>query len=182
QQMRLPIHQVVDLHEIDLGRAEAPHRSLHLLDARLPTPSPYLRRQEWLSYVRLQFTDDFFGLAVHRRGVEDTATRCREAVHHFDERPAAALAGDVERFPRPEADDRHLFAAPGDLALMHRYIPCSDGALAPCRSTTNVSLIPASWKCRSSAWKRNSRSLSTTSSARRRRSGARRQASSHGLC
>src|SRR5438552_8406387 len=152
--MRVPVDEIVDLQQINLCDAEKAHGPLLLVVARLSATRPNFCGNERLLHMRLQLADRLLGFSVHRRGVDDPPARRREMIEHFSERNSAALARDVERAPRTEADDRDFFAAFGDLAVLHsavcrvpsancicllgtdtghsslRYVPCSKNAVS----------------------------------------------------
>src|SRR6185437_2893768 len=117
-ELRPPIDEVVDLHEIDDVAAEERGRPPHLLDAALLAGGPYLGGEKDLG-ARAELGDEIaghaFGAAVHRRAVDHAAAAVDEALHHLAQRLARrGVAADIEGLPGAEPDHRHGLAAPGD--------------------------------------------------------------------
>ena len=116
-----PGDEVVHLLELDPPPVEAK------LVGELPAPalgraSPDLRRDESLvAPMRESPPEHRLGAAVHRRGVEDAAASVEEDVDDGG-RVLLALAPDVERAPRTEADDGKLEAGVAKASLLHGRI------------------------------------------------------------
>ena len=85
RQIRAPIDEVVDLHQIDAIGAQQSKRIFHLRDAGLLSLRPHFRRDKcFRSQIAHgeQFAGGFFRAAVHRRTVDDAAARREQRVEH----------------------------------------------------------------------------------------------------
>ncbi len=123
REMHLPVDQVVDLHEVDALRAQAPHRRFHLRDAGLAAAGPDLGGKEGRDAAgsrRKQRAGVLFGAPVHRRAVDHPATRGEERGQHTGQALVLGAArGMVETEPGAAADDGQRFAGGGDGSGVH---------------------------------------------------------------
>ena len=108
RQVLAPVHQVVDLVEID-SPAEQPQRLLHLPSSVSDGCRPHFGCDECAIAPGLQRAgENVLGFAVHRRGVEETRPGAQRCIHDCAGVCLRAGAAHVERAPRPHPDHGHV--------------------------------------------------------------------------
>ena len=135
RELRLPVDQVVDLHQVDAVGAKELDRPFHLRDAGFTSARPHLGGDERLVaclHRRQHVADDALRGAVHRRGIDDRAAVGEQDPQHFDQRrPVGGARSDVEGPPRAAADDRQRFAGRRNRARVHPVTHRGVGAQGP---------------------------------------------------
>src|SRR3546814_9565681 len=103
RQMRAPVEQVVNLHQVDAFRAESGEGLEHLPDAALPSAGPDLGREERCLALAERFqevADHRFRTAVHRRTVDHAAAGLEQQAQDILEwRPLFGVRSYVEGPP-----------------------------------------------------------------------------------
>ena len=128
REMRAPVDEVVDLHQVEARDAQKLHGLAHLGDAGLSPADPDLGGDERLLarrlHLREEIADDAFGRAIHRRGIDDRAAAFEERVQDAGERRSFLDAlPDVEALPGSQADDGQFLPGRRDLAALHLVLP-----------------------------------------------------------
>ena len=122
-QMRAPVDEVVDLHEVDCWRLQLGGGGLHLRDAGRLAGGPHLGGEE-RAVVRFHFgeqvADDRLGAPVHGRGVDHLAAGLEQNAQHLLALiEARALGADIEGLPGTQPDDGQRLIGLGDRACQH---------------------------------------------------------------
>ena len=148
--MRVEIHEVVHLHELDALVLEQRHRALHLLDALLfavaaGSRRPHLRGHEHLGLLlgRQQVAEHRFRGRIHRRGVDERGAGREECLQHFAQRCARR-----SRRRRLRTGPRCRGRSPGCVSPvdgMRRMSICPAGAALPPAALTHARLATAWW-------------------------------------
>src|SRR5207237_7484604 len=140
RQMRAPINEIVDLHQVDDLRAQQLARPPHLLDPALAARRPHLGREKWARVPRRvaqEIAGNRLGPSIHRRAVDHPPAALEEQLQHFAQwAPDRRIGADVKSPPGAEADDRHWFPGRRDRAGPHQRRGAGASRPAP----------PNSWK------------------------------------
>src|SRR3990170_5752441 len=118
----LRVPQVVHCDQIDLRRAQALERLLHLLDPGIAALGSHLRcDKQRVSIPELghEVTYHRLGVTIRRRGVDDFPSEILEPTQHLFELRAFCLRRSLVAPRRPDPDDRHALTAGRDLVLNH---------------------------------------------------------------
>src|SRR5690606_25005055 len=129
-EMRFPVDQVVDLHQVNLVALQQLQGFLHLCDAVFPSACPHLRCDEELTVdacLGRKRADMPFGKAIHRRSVNDVAAFAGENGQHLTQwfKLLSQAAVDIEGLPGPHADGCDALPgagnSPPDQTIIHRH-------------------------------------------------------------
>jgi hypothetical protein len=122
--MGSPIHQIMDLQQVDIVRLEQSERVLDLGLALGAAVAPDLGSELKVLPATLgREADDAFALAVHRRGVDERHPRREAALDDPAPHGDVAFGADVEGSGGSQADDRHLQTA--ERATFHPVLQLS---------------------------------------------------------
>jgi curved DNA-binding protein len=122
-QVRLPVHEVVDLHQVDHLSAHPCKGALHLLHAFAGSRDPQLRG---IKEVVLFFEparkapDRRFGQAIHRRRVNQATAAAMKSPEHVGK--GGIVVDAVKSLPGAEADGGQRFAGSGYRAGDHEGV------------------------------------------------------------
>ena len=138
-QVRPPVEQVVNLHQIEPRRPEERERTSHLLDAGLSPPGPHFGRDKRaLPRARRgeALPHDCLGAAVHRGAVDHRSAGVEERADDTRQRrDTSAVRRDIERLPGSAPDDRKGLARRGNGSGLHPRIVAYSSRSATLGST-----------------------------------------------
>ncbi len=117
-----PVHQAVDLHQIQGALAEEFLRAAHLFQAGVASGGAHLGGDEQVFRqvkIRHQITDYRLGVAIDRRGIDQCSAEFVKPEQHVAENIQVCFVGHFELVGRPEANHRQRFLRPRDSAVHH---------------------------------------------------------------